>query len=327
MDVPDSTFLRLWRNDSIRSNIISHLDVTSICALRLTHIECSQSVTKFLFRRVRLTFTPSSFRQSRVDSLKCIGHYIMHLNFVMPHTPSTFLPPLLSPLTGREFPFLYSPLTSPSSLPLRPKYGCSQLADLLTEQYPPIFHAATNVPSFLAALTQMPRLRQLTISTPNQEPALRYRRSAVDYALISLRIAIERAHLPFLEKLVLKHVHPASLLYLKHSSGFGCTPAAGRRWSQIRRLYITMDSWDFYGPQPGLDLLKLIDDYIRQFSPYLEKVSFGWNGKKGPCPFALRDDALFQPSKEHVKLFAEVTSLMSPLPAHPTRKAMKFPKL
>ncbi len=88
-----------------------------------------------------------------------------------------------------------------------------------------------------------------------------------------------------------------------------------------------MDAWDFQGPRPGLDHLKILDDYIRSFSSNLEKVSFGWNGRKGPCPFTLFTDPLFAPPRKTAKLFAEVTSPMSPLPAPPARPAMTFPKL
>ena len=172
----------------------------------------------------------------------------------------------------------------------------------------------------------MPNLRHLTVSCPGQDPAQRYRRDAVDYALISLRIAIERAPLPRLEKLSLK-IHPSGLLYFRHMPGYGCTPSAGKRWKQIRKLYIIMDSWDFHGPQPGLDHLRVLDDYIRGFAANLEKVSFGWNGRKGPCPFALFSDPLFEPPKKTAKLFAEVTSPMSPLPAAPPRPTMVFPNL
>ena len=245
----------------------------------------------------------------------------------MPHTAETFLPPLINPLTGREVNFLYTPHTTTASVTQRPKYGSPELGDILTQQYPPIFHAATNVPAFINAFTLLPNLRHLTISCPGQDPAQRYLRDVVDYALISLRIAIERAPLLRLEKLSLSHIHPSGLLYLRHMPGFGCTPSAGRRWKQIRKLSITMDSWDFLGLRPGLDHLKILDDYVRSFSSNLEKVSFGWSGRKGPCPFTLFSDPLFQPPKETTKLFGEVTSPMSPLPAAPSRPSMTFPKL
>jgi len=230
-------------------------------------------------------------------------------------------------MTGREVNFLYTPHTSTASVIHRPKYGSPELGDVLTQQYPPIFHAATNVPAFINAMSQLPNLRHLTITCPGQDPAQRYRRDAVDYALISLRIAIERAPLLRLEKLSLSEIHPSSLVYLRHMPGFGCTPSAGRRWKQIKKLYITIDSWDFLGLRPGLDHLKMLDDYVRSFSSNLEKVSFGWNGKKGPCPFTLFTDPLFAPPRTTAKLFAEVTSPMSPLPAAPSRPSMVFPKL
>lgn len=249
----------------------------------------------------------------------------------MPHSNATFLPPLLNPITGQEISFLYTPHTSISSHDekpsnRRPKYGCPELGEILTQQYPPLFHSATNIPAFIKALSQLPNLCHLTISCPDQDPAQRYRRDIVDYALISLRIAIERAPVLKLEKLSI-HIHPSGLQYLRHLPGFGCTPSAGRRWRQVRKLSITMDSWDFHSLLPGRDHLKILDDYIRNFAPGLKKVSFGWNGRKGPCPFSLFTDPLFAPPKETVKLFGEVTSPMSPLPAAPPRNPIVFPKL
>jgi len=321
-------FLRLWRDDGLRSNLLSHIDTATICSLRLASSECCDLTTPTLFARTRLTFTPSALtRQSRLEALSRIGHHIEHLTFSMPHTTATFLPPLLNPMTGREVNFLYTPHTTAVSVIQRPKYGSPELGDLLTQQYPPIFHAATNVPAFIHTFSQMPNLRHLTISCPGQDPAQRYRRDAVDYALISLRIAIERSPLIRLEKLSLSQMHPSGLIYLRHMPGFGCTPSAGRRWKQIRKLYITMDSWDFLGLRPGLDHLRILDDYIRSFSSQLEKVSFGWNGRKGPCPFTLFTDPLFAPPRKTAKLFAEVTSPMSPLPNAPSRPAMSFPNL
>lgn len=214
----------------------------------------------------------------------------------------------------------------------RPKYGNSELGDILTQQYPPLFHAATNVPSFIHAVKNIPNLRHLTIKTPGQNAAERYRRDIVDYALMSLRIAVERSpYLTKLYKLSLHGVHPAAFLYLKFQDGpgFGLSPIAGKRWRQIRRMHIAVDSWDFYGPSgPGLDQLKIIDDYLRQFAGTLEKLSFTWVGRKGPCPLALAEDPLFDTPRENRKLFNEVTSPMSPLPATPgVRSRIYFSKL
>lgn len=326
-------FYSLWAQGDIRKRLFDHLSKSDICAVRLANSACCNLVTRRLFQRIHLTFTSNSFtRPYRVEALARIGHHIEHITFYLPHSEATFLPPLIHPSTGAEICYLYTPHTSMASTLTRPKYGNSELGDILTQQYPPLFHAATNVPSFINAVKNLPNLRHLTIKTPGQNPAERYRRDIVDYTLMSLRIAVERSpHLTKLSKLSLHGVHPAAFLYLKFQDGpgFGLSPMAGKRWRQIRRLHIAVDAWDFYGSSgPGLDQLKIIDDYLRQFSGTLEKLSFTWLGNKGPCPLALAEDVLFETPRENRKLFNEVTSPMSPLPATPgVRGRIRFSKL
>lgn len=209
----------------------------------------------------------------------------------------------------------------------RPKFANSGLGEILTQQYPPLFHAASNVPSFINAMKHLPNMRHLTIKTPGQDPRERYRRDIVDYALISLRISLERAPMKKLNKLSLSSVHPSAFIYLRHVIGFGCLPSATRRWRQIRKLHVSVESWNFYESSPGLDHLKMIDDYIRDFSTSLEKLTFTWLGRKGPCPLSLAADPLFAPPRSSMKLFNEVTSPMSPLPPAPLRKPIVFQKL
>lgn len=210
----------------------------------------------------------------------------------------------------------------------RPKYANTELGDILTQQYPPLFHAATNVPSFINSFRNFANIRHLTVRCPGQNPTERYRRDIVDYALISLRIAVERSPLTNLHKLSLSSLHPSALHYLRHVNGIGNVPSAGRRWKQIRKLHMSVESWDFNNPSnPGLDHLKIIDDYIRQLAPRLEKFSFSWIGGKGPCPIALAADARFAPPRSSKKLFHEVTSPMSPLPIRPERQPIHMPLL
>lgn len=320
-------FFRIWNNEDFQASLLSYLDEETLCSLRLSSSDCCHLITPALFKRTYLNFTSSALsKPSRLRALATIGKHIKHLTFSMPHTASTFLPPLLNPITGREITFLYTPYTSLNSESHRPKYGTHDLGNVLTDQYPPIFHAATNVPSFIRCLSHMPSLHHLSISTPNQEPSQRYRRSAVDYALISLRIALESVHLPQLTKMTLS-VHPSALLYLKNTPSIGSSPRSTRLCSQIRKLKITLDSWDFHGKHPGHDNLKLLDTYIRSFSSNLERISFKWNGARGPCPLTLPSDPLLAPPRKTVKLFAEITSPMSPLPAAPPISALLLPKL
>lgn len=321
-------FFCLWQDDTIRETLFDILQKEDICNVRLASSACCNLVTKRLFLRTHLTFTANTFtKQSRVQALSRIGHHIEHLTFYFPHSDATFLPPLIHPETGREISFLYTPHTSMASVLARPKFANTELGDILTQQYPPLFHAASNVPSFINAMKHIPNMRHITIKTPGQNPKERYRRDIVDYALVSLRISLERASLKKLTKLSLSSVHPSAFTYLRHVPGFGCTPSAGRRWKQIRKLHISVESWDFYGPSPGLDHLKIIDDYIRNFSGCLEKLTFAWLGRKGPCPVSLASDPLFAPPRSSQKLFNEVTSPMSPLPPTPGRKPIRFRKL
>ncbi|KAI1389606.1 uncharacterized protein F4822DRAFT_205926 [Hypoxylon trugodes] len=321
-------FYCLWQKERIREKLFELLSKEDICNIRLASSACCNLVTKRLFLRTHLTFSAHTFtRQSRIQALSRVGQHIEHLTFYFPHSEATFLPPLIHPESGREISFLYKPHTSMASVLERPKFANSGLGQVLTDQYPPLFHAASNVPSFINAMKHLPNMRHLTIKTPGQDPRERYRRDIVDYALISLRISLERAEMKKLTKLSLSSIHPSAFIYLRHAIGFGCLPSAARRWKQIRKLHISVESWDFYGPSPGLDHLKMIDDYIRDFSTCLEKLTFTWLGRKGPCPLSLAADPLFAPPRSSMKLFNEVTSPMSPLPPVPLRKPIVFQKL
>lgn len=324
----EQLFTTLLRSDRFNDHLFPYLSTADACAIRTTSSACCNLVTKRLFTRIRVSFSANTFtKQSRLAALSRIGHHIEHLTFYLPHTEATFLPPLIHPLTGNEISFLYTPHTSMGSVLTRPKYANTELGEILTQQYPPLFHAATNVPSFINAFKSLTSMRHLTIRCPGQDPKERYRRNIVDYALISLRIALERAPMEKLNKLSLSSLHPSAFNYLRYVPGFGCVPSAARRWRQIRKLHISVEAWDFYGPSPGLDHLKVLDGYIRNLAPSLEKLSFTWLGRKGPCPVALSADPLFAPPKNSKKLFHEVTSPMSPLPTLPMRRPMHFPKL
>ncbi|KAI0997999.1 hypothetical protein K3495_g10191 [Podosphaera aphanis] len=317
---------RIWQSESLRAVLLAHLDTHSLCQLRLTTSKYCEAISGFLFAHTRVRFTASFFtRPSRLEALSRIGPQITHLDFSFQHSQSSFLPPLLQHSTGDELRFLYTPPTCAGTLS-RVKYGPEKLRQLLTLHYPPLFHAGTNVPAFIRVMGMMPNLQHLTISCQGQEPPERYRRDAVDYALISLRIAVEQASLPHLKRLSLNNVHPAGIHCLRHLFSYGCTPAGSRRWRQITRLDIVMSSWDFSGLTGGREHLLILDDYLRSFSAHVEELNFRWLGHEGPCPFSIISDQIFARQKTQ-KLFGEVTSSMSPLPPAPQRRSMFFPKL
>ncbi|KAI9836716.1 MAG: hypothetical protein M1837_003265 [Sclerophora amabilis] len=293
-------FFRFWGLDAIRDEFLSSVSKSDLPAMRLVCRDFGFCAAPLLFKDITVTFRSGTFtRPARMAALERIGCHVRTLTFRMPHSAETFLPPLLDPVTGEEQVFLYEPQVSPrhASDPRTrgPKYGSWEMTDLLIKQYGPLFHSATNVPSFVRALTAMPSMRHLKISCPGQEPSQRYRRSAVDYALISLRIAIERAPLERLSTLSLLPIHPGGVYYLRPTLSFGSTPRSSRRWAQIRKLAIHMESWQFYQRDTRTDHLKLLHTFLGFFSSTVTRLLFRWKGDKGPCPFTLDSDPLLRP--------------------------------
>jgi hypothetical protein len=294
-----ATFLQFWRTDLTRDCFLSFTTKEDQASLRLTSRECSLGVAPSLFRDIHISFGANTFnRPARMAALERIGLNVRNLFFSMPHSPDTFLPPLLDPFTGEEQVFVYEPylgLHRPSSSGSysSSKYGSWEMNDLLVKQYPPLFHATTNITSFVRAFNAMPALRSLKISCPGQAPAQAYRRSAVDYALISLRMAVEQASLPRLEGLTLDEVHSSSVFYLRPQLGIGSSPASNRRWRQIKKLKMRLDCPSFGNGQPT-DHLKFLHSYLQSY-PLLEDLSFEWLNQKGPCPLSLSSEPCLAP--------------------------------
>jgi hypothetical protein len=297
--MPSAAFLRFWRTDLTRDCFLSFLTKEDQASLRLTSHECSLGTAPSLCRDLNISFGTNTFtRPARMAALERIGGYVRHLTFSMPHSDDTFLAPLLDPITGEEQTFVYEPylgLHRPSSSGSHSssKYGSWEMTDLLVKQYPPLFHATTHIPSFVRALTALPGLMSLKISCPGQAPAQSYRRSAVDYALISLRMAVEQAPLSRLERLTLDPIHPSAVFYLRPLFGIGAGPAALRRWRQIKKLKVRMDCPAFGRGQPT-DHLKFLHSYLHSY-PLLEDLSFEWLNQKGPCPLSLSSEPCLAP--------------------------------
>ncbi|MCJ1322017.1 hypothetical protein MMC15_007362 [Xylographa vitiligo] len=317
-----SAFLQFWWTDRVRDNFLAYVPKEDLCSLRLACHDFSVRTAPLLFRQLAITLRPSTFtKPARMVALERIGHHVSELTFNMPHGPDTFLPPLLDCVTGEEVTFVYEPCCLPArSSAARlsvPTYGSWEMTDLLVKQYPPLFHAAANVSSFIRAFSALPSLKHLKISCPGQEAAHRYRRSTVDYALISLRIAVERSPLPDLDTLSLLSIHPGSLLYLNPTMGFGALPHSAKRWRQIRKLAIHMDTIPYSLTSPA-DHLKLLHSYLQTFSGSVRRLVFRWNGPKGPFPLALGSE----PS-----LTTSSPPLACPRRCHLALRPLKFARL
>jgi len=284
-----SGFLQFWLTDRTRDTFLSCVPKDDLVSLRLACHDFGARAAPNLFKEISVTFRTSIFtKPTRMAALGRIGHHIRTLRFTIPHGPETFLPPLLDPVTGEEATFIYEPhLESSREIASRlsgPTYGSWEMTDMLVKQYPPLFHAAANVPSFIRALSAIPHLKHLKVSCPGQEPSQRYRRSIVDYALISLRIAVERSKLTALKILSLLSVHPSAVFYLNPLMGFGASPSSGKRWRQIGELRIEMDTISLGYPA---DHLKLLHSYLQIFASTVKEFRFRWRGAKGPCPLSL----------------------------------------
>jgi hypothetical protein len=285
-----STFLKFWLTDGCRENLISAFSKQDLANLRLVCHDFSARAAPTLFEDLRITFRPGVLtRPARLAALDRVGHHVKHLTFSIPHTAESSLPPLIHPETGEEVNFTYTPQTDVSNA-RQAKYGDEDITELLAHQYPPLFHAATNVPAFIRALSCFVHLKHLEISCPGSENYSDHqsRRSTVDFALISLRIAIERSYMNALDTLTLSPIHPAGLFALSPLSSCGATPASARRWAGIKHLSIsTPTSQPSQSPhaEQQKDSSKLLTSYLSIFQPTLHTLDFTWLGAKGPLPF------------------------------------------
>lgn len=329
-DFAGHSSLRLCLTGRIRNVFLAHLPKEDLLVLRLVCHEFNDQTVGRLFSHININFRSGTFtRPTRTASLERIGKYVNSLTFRIPHSSETFLPPLLDPMSGEERTFIYSPqVYHPSASPHRrsrpPRYGTWEMTDLLIKQYPPLFHAATDVPSFIHAFTAMKSLKHLEISCDGQDAAHRYRRSVVDYALISLRIAIEKAPMESLNTFTLSPIHPGATLYLQPGIGFGVSPSGQKRWAQIVRLTINMDSFP-YGIGLPTDHLKLLHTYLQSF-PRLTHLAFRWRGEKGPCPLFLTSEPYPRPGAS--KNSPPPSSKETPTsPSSPCSRPLTFPSL
>jgi hypothetical protein len=311
--------LRFWLDEDVRNAFLAQVDREDLPNVRLTCLDFGAKAAPFLFEEVSVSFQPSTFtRPARVAALERIGHHVKTFSFNMSHGPETFLPPLIDPMTGEEQEFEYVPQAQqPNTLAgkvKQPKYGTWEMTDLLLKQYPPLFHASTHIPAFLRTLAEMPNLEHLKVNCPGQEAAQRYRRSCVDYALISLRVAVERSDLPNLSALTFERIHANGLFYFMPQHGFGATPRSPRTWSQIKRLSINMDSVGVpSNSATQTEHLRTLSAFFRPFSRSVTRIAFRWNGKKGPSPLTLDSEPSMQP-------YYRAGSAGSPIPPPPPPK-------
>lgn len=166
------------------------------------------------------------------------------------------------------------------------RYGDAVTSALLVRQYPPLFHAAANVKSFVRFIACLKNLQHLKIECPEIGGGGKVvgGTDIVDYALSSLRIAVEEAKLRSLDMLTLECVRLSDVAVLSPLMGVGAHPGSVRCWHGIRVL--EMGVYGFDTTSHHQDQTKLLRTYIRGFKN-LERLSFRWIGARGPSPLPL----------------------------------------
>ncbi|KAK0354697.1 hypothetical protein LTR02_008688 [Friedmanniomyces endolithicus] len=320
------TFLKFWLEDRCRDTFLSYLPKDDLSTLRLVGHDFSVRAAPALLSDLSITFKTGTFtRPAKLAALDRLGFYVKTLRFNVPHTQETFLPPLVEPDTGEELSFTYTPQVMPSAG--RPKYGDVGTTEILTRQYPALFHAATNVPAFVRAFSAFINLQHLQVCCPGYDESTRNRRSVVDFALISLRIAVERNCLNALDSLTLSPIHPGALQYLSPLMGYGATPRSARTWSRIQHLAVHVKSQPDTATCGQHEHCKLLQTYLRTFQQNVTTLDFGWLGAAGPLP--IQQPGQTSPTvQEHPanRVGAHVREQQS-TPPHKTTQPLHFPKL
>ncbi|OQE17804.1 hypothetical protein PENFLA_c023G06384 [Penicillium flavigenum] len=164
----EQQLVRLWKTKRIQQVLSSHLASKDLISCRLVCRKLAVYLAPILFADIEVRFRSSTFdKPSRMAALERVGVHIQAMTFKISHDRETFLPPILDPITGTEQPFIYTPQRC--QVGSSPRYGSRQMTELLVKQYPPLFHASTNIPSFVQALTMMRGLQHLRISCEGQQ--------------------------------------------------------------------------------------------------------------------------------------------------------------
>lgn len=235
-----------------------------------------------------MTFRAKSFsKPARLAALQRIGHHIKEVSFCLQRSMDTTLPPLIDPWTGEQKPFVWRPSIAQVHIveksAKQPRYGDVQTTELLIRQYPPLYHAATNVRSFIAATSCLANLQHLKISCAAADGAMPSRAQGTDImkiALASLRCAIEEARLKHLDALTLSNILPTDIMALLPPE-ISARSGSARFWSKIRTLNIIMHSEPSSTAES--DQLKPLPKCIRGYKG-LRRFSFRWIGARGLSP-------------------------------------------
>lgn len=283
---------KIFRNEHIRREVFSHLSSQDISSLRGTSARLRKVITAKFFETLTVTFSGLSFSSDRLLALERIGHHVKVFSFIFPHSEETYMPPMLDPKSRKSVSLLYEP--SPRQGEKRPKrntFGSKSIDSLALHNYGILLMAALDAPQFKRALACMVDIKTLIVSCPGAPMGEPGRRCVVDYALLSLRMAIERARPQKLRKIVLDPLHLTGLQYfLPGVLAVGSVIDSRRIWSKVTTLTMTVSAWkELANGSPTLykTQLKFLHQFLEYFNN-VEDLKFTWTREaRSLCPLTL----------------------------------------
>jgi hypothetical protein len=243
----DPSYLEFWNRETCRGALFRHIARSDLSALRLVCHGISERVTDESFSSIDITFRARTFNKpTRLVTLQRIGHHIKEVTLHLPRNMDTRLPPLIDPYSGKQKEFVWKPNSAQNRDVERstkqPRYGDTKIAELLIRQYPPLFHAATNVQSFISTMSCLTNLQHLRVHCLGEGDPMPRRAQGTDImeiALMSLLYAVEQARFKHLDTVTLSNVWHTDIAALS-SLAMSANPSSAKRWSNVHVLDISM---------------------------------------------------------------------------------------
>ncbi|KAG8630677.1 hypothetical protein KVT40_002296 [Elsinoe batatas] len=332
----NATFLRFWHSEGCREKFLTFLDQRDLAILRLVSLDLCTRLAPRCFEDISCFFNANSFKRSRIQALERIGRHVQTFRLVLPYTFEHVLPPLIDTETGEEKNFTYTPVrptasASSQSKVMEPKYGDWETTDLLVRQYPPLFHAAANSVSFVQAMSALSNMTHLVVQGESDGfHARSHHRNVSDFALVSLRAALESAPIQTLSRVSLSDLPTSAMKYLKPTSLLPDKTGIYDWCSQVDFIDASMKCMENKSKDASEQLL-VVQDYLRNFRN-IERLSFSWVGRAGPYPFSPQTRRDLRPSKSfrgarrpsHPALRQQPTQPSIPQASEPV---IRFPRL
>ena len=202
------------------------------------------------------------------------------------------MPSMLDPDSRKLRSLIYEPFSRQGEKrDRRNTFGSKSVDTLALHNYGIMLMAAMDASQFTRALACMENLTSLIVSCPGTPMGEPGRRCVVDYALWSLRTAVERARLLTLRVVILDPVHLTGLQYLLPGTlAVGNVINSRQIWSQVKTLSMTISAWkELANGPPTLykTNLKFLHQFLEHFTN-IEELAFCWTREaRSICPLTL----------------------------------------